>query len=130
MCSEIINAVQEKQFSNINELPSQRKNYLTKTRRKVTGSTNSNLPTNFNHNGKFHWVTSVKLEGRIYILNSMSNGKQRPSLQIPLACLQGSDNILTTKYLPQIQQQTNSIDCGLFITILNTVLLQLLHVSG
>lgn len=120
MCSEIINAVQENSFRTLTSYR-RRKNYLTKTRRKVTGSTNSNLPSNFNHNGKFHWVTSVKLEGRIYILNSMSNGKQRPSLQIPLACLQGSDNILTTKYLPQIQQQTNSIDCGLCITILNTV---------
>lgn len=111
-----------------------KKTHLSKTRRKVAGSTYSNLPTLFlhiHHNGKFHWVTSVKLDRQIYMLDSMSNGKQRPSLQIPLACLQGSDNILTTKYLPQIQQQTNSIDCGLFITIVNSqVLLQLLHVSG
>lgn len=46
LCSEIINAIQEKQFSNINELPSTEKNpHLSKTRRKVAGSTNSNLPT-------------------------------------------------------------------------------------
>lgn len=125
MCSEIINAIQEKQFSNINELPStEKKPHLSKTRRKVAGSTYSNLPTLFlhiHHNGKFHWVTSVKLDRQIYMLDSMSNGKQRPSLQIQLAFLQGSDNILTTKYVPQIQQQTNSIDCGLFITIVNTV---------
>lgn len=111
-----------------------KKTHLSKTRRKVAGSTYSNLPTLFlhiHHNGKFHWVTSVKLDRQIYMLDSMSNGKQRPSLQIQLAFLQGSDNILTTKYLPQIQQQTNSIDCGLFITIVNSqVLLQLLHVSA
>lgn len=39
------------------------------------------------HNGKFHWVTSVKLDGQIYVLDSMSNGKITPSLQIQLYSL-------------------------------------------
>lgn len=120
MCSEIINAIQEKQFSNIYELLSAEKTptYLKREGKLLEVST---FFLYIHHNGKFHRVTSVKLDRQIYMLDSMSNGKHRPSLQIPLACLQGSDNILTTKYLPQIQQQTNSIDCGLFITIVNTV---------
>lgn len=39
------------------------------------------------YNGKFHWVTSVKLDGQIYVLDSMSNGKITPSLQIQLYSL-------------------------------------------
>lgn len=50
----------------------------------------------------------------------MSNGKITPSLHIQLACLYGTDYNLITVRLPQIQQQTNSIECGLF-AIANTV---------
>lgn len=65
------------------------------------------------HNGKFNWVTCLKLDGQIYVLDSISNGKLTSSLQIQLAYVYCFKYNLITVRLPKIQQQTNSIDCGL-----------------
>lgn len=66
------------------------------------------------HNGKFHWVASVKVDGQIYVFDSLSNGTLSPSLQIQLASLYGGDFSKITVRIPSIQQQTNGVDCGLF----------------
>ena len=66
------------------------------------------------HNGKFHWVASVKVEGQIYLFDSLFSGNLSPSLQIQLASLYGGDFNTITVRVPSIQQQNNSVDCGLF----------------
>ncbi|KAK3108536.1 hypothetical protein FSP39_010086 [Pinctada imbricata] len=66
------------------------------------------------HNGKNHWVTSVKSEtGQVYLFDSLSNGDLSPSLEIQLAALYGLGKTKFPVKLPAIQQQTNSHDCGL-----------------
>lgn len=56
----------------------------------------------------------MKVDGQIYVFDSLSNGTLSPSLQIQLASLYGGDfnNIIVR--IPSIQQQTNGVDCGLF----------------
>ena len=74
---------------------------------------------NINYNSQKHWVTSFQFEnGDIYLLDS---GLQRKtencindSLKIQLAQVYGSGKSEITVKVPEIQQQNNGHDCGLF----------------
>ena len=69
------------------------------------------------HTGKSHWVTSLqdKKDGTVYVLDSYSKTfTLTPSLEIQLSATygQGKTNLLIK--LPEVQQQTNGYDCGVY----------------
>ena len=69
------------------------------------------------HTGKSHWVTSLqdKKDGTVYVLDSYSKTfTLTPSLEIQLSAIygQGKTNLLIK--LPEVQQQTNGYDCGVY----------------
>ncbi|KAK3091056.1 hypothetical protein FSP39_016798 [Pinctada imbricata] len=68
------------------------------------------------HTGKHHWVASTNNYGQINILDSKSNGKLTPSLEIQLTSLYGNGdaNKLFPIKIPSIQQQGNNHDCGFY----------------
>lgn len=65
--------------------------------------------------GIFHWVASVKVDGPIYVFDNLSNRTLSPSLQIHLASLYCGDFNNITVRISSIQQQTNGVDCRLFV---------------
>ena len=75
---------------------------------------------NIHHNSQKHWVTSFQLEnGDIHLLDS-SVGKQlesciNGSLKIQLAQIYGKGKAQLVIKIPDVQQQNNGYDCGLFV---------------
>lgn len=90
LCSDIINEVQkilQQQFPDIKGLQPTEKTPIWKENEScwMYGLKFNNVMSpavQIHHNGKFHLVNFVKLDGHIYVLDRMSNGKLTPSLQI------------------------------------------------
>ncbi|XP_078310197.1 uncharacterized protein LOC144618313 [Crassostrea virginica] len=122
LCSDVINTAQKllkRQFPDISGLQQSERTPVWDEKQNqwkygIKFEKVNSPAVQIHHNGKFHWVTSIKLDGQIYVMDSLSNGKISPSLQIQLASMYGSDYHQLTVRIPQIQQQTNSVDCGLF----------------
>ena len=68
------------------------------------------------HNGKNHWVVSVKIGENIYVVDSMMNPNVplSASLQIQIAQLYSDGGNEIEVLLPNTNQQTNGSDCGVF----------------
>jgi hypothetical protein len=71
----------------------------------------------FNH--KDHWVTSIKCNNYIYLLDSFGN--ERPDdnlipngLKIQMSQIYGKNKNSVIIIIPPVQKQENSVDCGLF----------------
>jgi Ulp1 family protease len=78
------------------------------------------IPIKIHHTGKSHWVTSLqdKKDGTVYVLDSYSKTfTLTPSLEIQLSAIygQGKTNLLIK--LPEVQQQTNGYDCGVYALV-------------
>ena len=137
ICSDIMNEVQRilaAQYPDVNGLQQTEKTPVWdeaenkwKYARKFTNERSPSVQ--IHHTGNFHWVTSVKLDGEIYVLDSLSKGKLTASLQIQLASIYGSDYKKLHVKIPHIQQQTNSVDCGIF-AIANAVQFCLSYYHG
>ena len=122
ICSDIMNEVQRilaAQYPDVNGLQQTEKTPVWdeaenkwKYARKFTNERSPSVQ--IHHTGNFHWVTSVKLDGEIYVLDSLSKGKLTASLQIQLASIYGSDYKKLHVKIPHIQQQTISVDCEIF----------------
>ncbi|CAC5387653.1 unnamed protein product [Mytilus coruscus] len=69
------------------------------------------------HTGKSHWVTSIqpKKESAVYVLDSKSTEfKLTPSMEIQLSAIYGHGKRNLLVKLPDVQQQTNGYDCGVY----------------
>ncbi|CAC5424992.1 unnamed protein product [Mytilus coruscus] len=69
------------------------------------------------HTGKSHWITSLqtKKDSAVYLLDSNSKDfRLTPSTEIQLSAIysHGKKNLLVK--LPDVQQQTNGYDCGVY----------------
>ncbi|CAG2248169.1 unnamed protein product [Mytilus edulis] len=69
------------------------------------------------HTGKSHWITSLqtKKDSAVYVLDSLSTEfRLTPSTEIQLSAIysHGKKNLLVK--LPDVQQQTNGYDCGVY----------------
>jgi hypothetical protein len=76
-----------------------------------------NWQVQIHHTGKSQWVTSLqdKKDGTVYVLDSYSKTfTLTPSFEIQLSAIygQGKTNLLIK--LPEVQQQTNGYDCGVY----------------
>ena len=76
---------------------------------------------NIHHTGRGHWVTSVRYEdnGPVYLLDSYlsldpKTAYMSVSVEIQLAKIYGKNSKELTILMPEIQRQTNSLDCGLY----------------
>ena len=75
--------------------------------------------TNIHYNSQKHWATTIQYKnGDIYLLNS-DLGKNMDlflddSLKIQLAQIYGHGKSKLKVYIPQLQQQNNGYNCGLF----------------
>ena len=75
--------------------------------------------TNIHYNSQKHWVTTFQYEnGDIYLLDSDLGKKMdlclNDSWTIQLAQMYGHGKSKLKVYIPQLQQQNNGYDCGLF----------------
>ena len=65
------------------------------------------------YNGVDHWVTSVKIDDNIYYLNSLSQSINT-YLDIQLAAMYGQPGKELEIKVPNIQQQDDVVQCGVF----------------
>ena len=77
---------------------------------------------NLHYNGYHHWVCTFQYveNGPVYLLDSLMDFKKhKPTvnryLQLQIAQIYGSGQEEIIVLIPEIQQQTNSDDCGLFL---------------
>ena len=65
------------------------------------------------HDGKSHWVTSVKVHDNVYLLDSLGMAVNT-CIEIQLGAMYGSPGKNLKVILPDIQMQKSTNDCGLF----------------
>ena len=122
---EAVNILARQQAPNINglQLPEIVPVFNDKENRWITKSSLDHvnkLPIcQIHHNGKQHWVSTFQTDSdSIYVFDSLKSGNcitdLSPSLQIQIAQIYGNNKSEIKLFIPNIQQQTNGSDCGLF----------------
>jgi len=67
------------------------------------------------HTGCDHWITSCQdSNGTIYVLDSMNGKTLTTSVEIQMSLIYGKGKTVVPVKIPKVQQQQNSIDCGVF----------------
>ena len=67
------------------------------------------------HTGCDHWITSCQdPNGTIYVLDSMNGKTLTTSVEIQMSMIYGKGKTVVPVKIPNVQQQKNSIDCGVF----------------
>ena len=70
------------------------------------------------HTGCDHWITSCQdPNGTIYVLDSMNGKTLTTSVQIQMSMIYGKGKTVVPVKIPNVQQQKNSIDCGVFAIV-------------
>lgn len=78
--------------------------------------TSDDTTVQIHHTGHDHWVLSIQdTSGTVFLLDS-KNPRQTvsASTQIQMSRIYSSNGNVIPVNLPTVQQQTNSIDCGVF----------------
>ena len=67
------------------------------------------------HTGCDHWITSCQdPNGTIYVLDSMNGKTLTTSVKIQMSMIYSKGKTVVPVKIPNVQQQKNSIDCGVF----------------
>jgi hypothetical protein len=70
------------------------------------------------HTGCDHWITSCQdPNGTIYVLDSMNGKTLTTSVEIQMSMIYGKGKTVVPVKIPNVQQQKNSIDCGVFAIV-------------
>jgi Ulp1 family protease len=67
------------------------------------------------HTGRDHWITPCQdTSGTIYVLDSMNSKSITTSVQIQMSRIYGKNKDIVPVKIHKVQQQANSVDCGVF----------------
>ena len=65
------------------------------------------------HTGNSHWVTSIQTSSGVFVLDSLYD-TLTSSMEVQLSQIYGTNKKRLLVKLPEVQKQSNSVDCGLF----------------